>query len=84
MRVAPIGLWGVGEKRFSTIDECCKTAVEAVRVTHQHKFGFLPAAIIAYVIYKLACNDCPKVLDLYDYVDEAFEGLRCKSMCFDK
>ena len=75
MRVAPIGLWGVGEKRFSTIEECCKTAVEAARVTHQHKFGFLPAAIIAYVIYQLACNDCPKVSDLYDYVHEGFEIL---------
>lgn len=63
------------ERRFSTIDECCKTAVEAARITHQHKFGFLPAAIIAYVVYKLACNDCPKVSDLYDYVNEGFEIL---------
>ena len=75
MRVAPIGLWGVSGKRFSTIDECCKVAAEVARVTHQHKFGFLPAALMTYLIYKLACDDSPKVSDLYNYIEEAFEVL---------
>ncbi len=54
MRVAPIGLY-FADKYFS--DKIDRLAAEAASLTHGHELGYIPAAMLAHIIYLLSHTD---------------------------
>lgn len=58
MRIAPIPLYGATADRLG-IQEVCKLAADALELTHRHPLGYIPSALVAYVIYKLAQDEAP-------------------------
>lgn len=75
MRVAPIALYGLGEGRFSEIEEMDKVAADAAEMTHQHPLGYIPAALMAHVVYRLATDDEPTREALVAYVEDGLTVL---------
>lgn len=75
MRVAPVALYGLGEGRFSDIEEMDKVAADAAEMTHQHPLGYIPAALMAHVVYRLATDDAPTRDALVVYVEEGLAML---------
>ena len=75
MRVAPISLYGVVEKCMS-IDEVDLLAGEAAELTHLHPMGFIPAALMAHVIYRLALDDQPSREGLEQYIREGLTQMK--------
>mgnify|MGYP003289466987 CR=1 FL=1 len=53
MRVAPVGLYGIVGNRMSA-EEVAQLAADAAEITHQHPLGFLPASLLAALVYKVA------------------------------
>ena len=53
MRVAPIPLYSAVQDRMS-IEDADRLAADAAEITHQHPLGFLSAALMSHVIYRLA------------------------------
>lgn len=82
MRVAPIALyasaWRIGDREVYV----ARLAADAAEVTHQHPLGFLPAALLAVLIYKVVgkspeyvkCNICSIVSDTLNVLDTAYDG----------
>ena len=58
MRVAPIPLYAACEDRMS-IEDTDKMAGKAAEITHHHPLGFISAALMAHVIYKLVLDAAP-------------------------
>lgn len=52
MRVAPVGLYGV-VGRIMTDIEVAQLAGDAAEITHKHPLGFLPASLLATLVYKV-------------------------------
>lgn len=71
MRVAPIGLYGLGDGRFLDMAAMDRMAADAAELTHKHPLGYIPAAIIAHIIYRLAVDENPTREALYAYTEEA-------------
>ena len=59
MRVAPIGLYFVEKLAIKDAD---MIAAEAAAITHGHELGYIPAAALAHVIYKLTVAEEETVL----------------------
>lgn len=57
MRVAPIALLAAGykarESPIYSIEKLDEAGAEIARVTHKHPLGFLPAAMLTHLLYKL-------------------------------
>lgn len=75
MRIAPVALYAVCEDRMS-ITDADKLAGEAAEITHQHPLGFISAALMSHVIYRLAQDEKPTRNALKDYITEGVEALR--------
>jgi len=75
MRVAPIPLFAVVGDRMS-IAEADRLAGDAAELTHQHPLGFLPAALMSHVIYRLALDNEPSQVKLKEYIIEGIAELR--------
>lgn len=52
MRVAPIGLYFKDSP-----NECAICAAEVAAITHGHELGYIPAAMLSYLIYQLTYYD---------------------------
>ncbi|MCR5040227.1 MAG: ADP-ribosylglycohydrolase family protein, partial [Bacteroidales bacterium] len=50
-------------------------AGDAARITHKHPLGFIPAALMSHVIYRLACDQKPTRETLKRYIQEAAEAM---------
>ena len=74
MRVAPIGLYAAVGKM--TIEEADRLAGQAASLTHKHPLGFLPAALMSHVIYRLATDVTPTRESMKGYVQEGIAMLR--------
>ena len=74
MRIAPIPLYGAVDGRMS-IEESDRLAADAAEITHLHPLGFIPAALMAHVIYRLALDEAPTREGLISYVQEGLEAL---------
>ena len=74
MRVAPIGLYAALGK--ITIEEADRLAGQAARLTHQHPLGYLPAALMSHVIYRLATDMAPTEEKMKGYVQDGIAMLR--------
>ena len=70
MRVAPIPLYAVVNDRM-TIADAEKLAGDAAEITHQHPLGFISAALMSHVIFRLAKDIQPTVSSMMKYIMEA-------------
>ena len=75
MRVAPIALFGLGEDRLSSMEAMDKLAAEAAEMTHQNPLGYIPAAMMVHIIYRLATDSAPTRDALYAYTEEAMKTM---------
>ncbi len=71
MRIAPIPLYGVADNRIG-IKEICRLAADASELTHQHPLGYISSVLVAYLIYRLAQDENPKLETYKEYI---YEGL---------
>ncbi len=70
MRVAPMGLLDAaytsrGDRAYS-LKELAQAGAEIARVTHKHPLGFLPAALLTVLVYKLVPLSVSEVKDTID------------------
>lgn len=75
MRIAPIPLYGAVEKRMS-IEDIGLLAGDAAEITHLHPLGFIPAALMAHVIYRLALDEQPSRDGLKQYIREGMATMK--------
>ena len=69
MRIAPIPLYAVVDNRMDIL-EADKLAGDAAEITHQHPLGYIPAALMSHVIYRLALDGHPTKENMIAYVLE--------------
>lgn len=82
MRIAPIPLYAAAPNsndsivpRIAVMDAAW-LAGQAAWITHKHPLGFIPAALEAYIIYRLAMDDKPTREALLDYMSEGLKAMR--------
>ena len=73
MRIAPIPLYGMAQGRIPEIEDLDMLAAEAAKLTHQHPLGYIPAALMAHVIYRLATDKAPTRDAFSYYIKEGLE-----------
>lgn len=74
MRIAPIPLYGLAQGRISNIDALDRLAADTAELTHQHPLGFIPAALISHLIYRLATDENPEKETFKEYIREGLES----------
>ena len=74
MRIAPIPLYGA--EKCMSIEEVDLLAGEAAELTHLHPLGFIPAALMAHVIYRLALDEQPTCEGLRQYIREGMAQMK--------
>lgn len=75
MRVAPIPLYAAVQDRMN-IEEADLLAGEAAEITHQHPLGYISAALMSHVIYRLALDIEPTREGLERYIIEGVDMIR--------
>ena len=75
MRIAPIPLFGAVNQCLN-IEEVDLLAGEAAEITHLHPMGFIPAALMAHVIYRLALDEQPSREGLEQYIREGLVQMK--------
>ena len=74
MRVAPIPLYAAVDSRMS-ITDAARLAGEAAKITHRHPLGFIPAALMAHIIYRLALDEVPNRDSFDSYIHEGVTAM---------
>ena len=74
MRVAPIPLYAVVDNRMS-ITDAARLAGDAAEITHQNPLGFIPAALVAHIIYCLALDEAPNRETFEGYIREGMAAM---------
>ena len=73
MRIAPIPLYAaMGHMDLMT---CDGLAGDAAAITHQHPLGFIPAALMADLIYCLSCDEHPTRDAMIHYVEDGLKRI---------
>lgn len=75
MRIAPIPLYAAVQDRMS-IEEADLLAGEAAEITHQHPLGYISAALMSHVIYRLARDIEPTQESMKRYIVEGVDMIR--------
>jgi ADP-ribosylglycohydrolase len=75
MRVAPIPLYAVVNRRIDIVGSD-RLAAYAAEVTHQHPLGFISAALMAHIIYRLVLDEKPTRASLKQYIHEGAQQMR--------
>ena len=75
MRIAPVPLYAAVDGRMD-IEEADLLAGDAAEITHFHPLGFVSAALMAHVIYRLACDMEPTRDAMKRYIMEGVEAIR--------
>ena len=75
MRIAPIPLYAAVDGRIS-IEDADRLAGDAAEITHLHPLGFIPAALMAHIIYRLALDTEPTRENMQRYIEEGVEEMR--------
>lgn len=74
MRIAPIPLYAAVDNRMDIMD-ADRLAADAAEITHLHPLGFIPAALMAHIIYRLA-QDEQRTQDAFvSYIEEGLAAL---------
>ena len=76
MRIAPVALYGAVDSRISNIEQVDMLAADVSRLTHLHPLGYIPSALTAHVIYRLAQDENPTRDACLSYIDEGLAALR--------
>ena len=74
MRIAPIPLYAAVDGRMDILD-ADRLAGDAAEITHQHPLGFISAALMSHVIYRLALDENPTREGLIEYIREGMGKL---------
>lgn len=74
MRVAPIPLYAVVDNRMAIMD-AAHLAGETAELTHKNPLGFIPAALAAHIIYRLASDGKPTRQALDNYIQEGMGAM---------
>ncbi len=74
MRIAPIPLYAAVDNRMDVL-EADKLAGDAAEITHQHPLGYIPAALMSHIIYRLALDENPTRDSLIEYILEGMGKL---------
>ena len=72
MRIAPIPLYAAVQDRMS-IEEADLLTGEAAEITHQHPLGYISAALMSHVIYRLARDIEPTQESMKCYIMEGVD-----------
>ena len=75
MRIAPIPLYAAVHDRMS-IEEADRLAADAAEITHQHPLGYISAALMAHIIYRLALDNEPTQDSMKRYIMEGIAEIR--------
>ena len=75
MRIAPIPLYAVVDNRMDILD-ADKLAGDAAEITHQHPLGFVSAALMSHIIYRLALDIEPTQDSMKRYIMEGVAEMR--------
>lgn len=75
MRIAPIPLYAAVQDRMN-IEEADLLAGEAAEITHQHPLGYISAALMSHIIYRLARDIEPAQESLKHYIMEGVDMIR--------
>ena len=75
MRIAPIPLYATVQDRMS-IEEADHLAGDAAEITHQHPLGFISAALMSHVVYRLALDIEPTQDGMKRYIMEGVAEMR--------
>lgn len=75
MRIAPIPLYGAVYNRMS-ITDVDQLAGNAAQITHHHPLGYIPAALMAHIIYRLAQDEEPSRSRFEAYIREGVEQVK--------
>ena len=75
MRVAPIPLYAAVDERMS-IEEANRLAGDAAENTHLHPLGYISAALMSHIIYRLTLDTEPTQESLKRYIREGVEMMR--------
>lgn len=75
MRIAPIPLYAAVQDRMS-LEEVDLLAGEAAEITHQHPLGYISAALMSHVIYRLARDIEPTRESMKLYIMEGIDMMR--------
>ena len=75
MRIAPIPLYAVAGNRIDIIN-ADRLAADAAEITHQHPLGYIPAALMSHVIYRLALDNEPTREGMKRYIMEGVDMIR--------
>lgn len=74
MRIAPIPLYAAVDSRMD-IFTADTLASDAAEITHQNPLGYIPAALMAHIIYRLALDEQPTQSSMKQYITEGMEDL---------
>ena len=75
MRVAPIPLYAVVDNRIDVVNSN-RLAADAAKITHQHPLGYISAALMSHVIYRLALDIDPTQDSMKHYIMEGVAEMR--------
>lgn len=75
MRIAPIPLYAATNGSMSITDSD-KLAGEAAKITHHHPLGYIPAALLAHIIYRLLQDSNPSRKSFENYIIEGLEQIK--------
>ena len=75
MRIAPIPLYAAVDNRMDILDSD-KLAGDAAEITHQHPLGFVSAALMSHIIYRLALDIEPTQDSMKRYIMEGVAEMR--------
>ena len=75
MRIAPIPLYAAVDNRMGILD-ADKLAGDAAEITHQHPLGFISAALMSHVVYRLTLNIEPTQDSMKHYIMEGVAEMR--------
>jgi len=75
MRIAPIPLYAAVQDRMS-IEDADHLAADAAEITHQHPLGYISAALMAHIIYRLALDIEPTQDSMKRYIMEGVAEIR--------
>ena len=75
MRIAPIPLYAAVNDRMS-IQDADILSGKAAEITHQHPLGYIPAALMSHIIFRLASDTEPSREKMKGYIAEGIEKIR--------
>lgn len=76
MRVAPVGAYLAGK---ASLAEIALVGAQAAALTHGHELGYIPGALLAYIVGRVTVDDCTlrtAVADGKDTMKKLFENAK--------